>query len=68
MNKTNLVPLNIDGRPLHALDQTELRFLRTMANLTGLTIAEFIDQQLSFSWRGRLPATRKRTLSSFRCL
>jgi hypothetical protein len=44
MNKTNLVPLDIDGRPLYALDQTELRFLRTMADLTGLTIAEFLDQ------------------------
>ncbi len=29
MNNTNLVPLDIDGRPLYALDQTELRFLRT---------------------------------------
>jgi hypothetical protein len=28
MNNTNLVPLDIDGRALYALDQTELRFLR----------------------------------------
>jgi hypothetical protein len=48
MNNTNLVPLDIDGRRLYALDQTELRFLRTMADLTGLTIAEFIDQAAEF--------------------
>ena len=48
MNKTNLVPLTIDGRPLYALDQTDLRFLRTMADLTGLTVAEFLDQAAEF--------------------
>ena len=48
MNKTNLVPLDIGGRPFSALDQTDLRFLRAMADLTGLTIAEFIDQAAAF--------------------
>jgi hypothetical protein len=63
--KTNLVPLDIDGRPLYALDQTELRFLRTMADLAGLTIAEFIDQAAEFLLTREAACDAKKNIVKF---
>ncbi len=41
MNKTNVVPFN---SPLDGLSQKQLRFLRTIADGKGLTIAEVVDR------------------------
>jgi hypothetical protein len=65
MNKTKVVPLDIDGRPLYALDQAELRFLRTMANLTGLTIAEFLDQAAEFLLAREAACNAKKNIIKF---
>ena len=41
MNKTNVVPLD---SPLDGLNQKQLRLLRTIADGTGLTIAQVVDR------------------------
>jgi hypothetical protein len=41
MNKTNVVPFD---SPLDGLNQKQLRFLRTMADRRGLTIAQVVDR------------------------
>jgi hypothetical protein len=56
MNKTNVVPFDLGGYPIAALDQTQMRFLRAIADSKDVAVVDVLDEAIALFAASHLAA------------